>query len=198
MPYKPRYKRRRWPYIILRLPWVLLGVVVCIALLHFVPSFYRTLEPVWPRIAIPSASNEPLPIDRVIFERDIFNYVNEMRELAGVSPTKWDETLYIKSQDICGLMAANRYLCHHDWRSPWNENCYGGGFSYSSYNEHSVSVEGIVGAWLDSPPHCRILLSEEIKHSAVGVSFENGFWVAWSFPRYGEPVGYSPWLSSDN
>lgn len=45
---KPRIKKARAPLLIRRLPWMMLGIIICIALLHFIPAFYHSLSPVWP------------------------------------------------------------------------------------------------------------------------------------------------------
>lgn len=36
------------PRLIRRFPWIFLGVLVCIALLHFIPALFNALSPVWP------------------------------------------------------------------------------------------------------------------------------------------------------
>lgn len=136
--------------------------------------------------------------DKVEFERAIFDEVNRVRVENGLKPTEWSDILYEKAQESCTDMVEAQDLVHHDMYSPWAENCYGGALSYLDYREETVEPVYIVERWYNSPLHKIALLKDNIKHSAVAISFDNGFWVAWSFPGFGEPVGYSPWLSQSS
>lgn len=140
-----------------------------------------------------SKPDAPTLPDKATLERDIFNEVNRVRVGHGLEPTTWDDTLYLKAQERCDIVAQEGYLIHSDVYSPWSENLFGSSAPYGYCKPESITPEGIVLAWLNSPLHCHFMLSDKVEHSAVAVSFDNGFWVAWSYPRYGEPVGYSPW-----
>lgn len=142
--------------------------------------------------AMSQESSQQLP-DKVEFERAIFAEVNRVRFEHGVPATEWHDVLYIHAIEACDRCSSLQQLDHGDNHSPWGENLYGGILSYFEYKESSVTPEGIVDNWWNSPLHKGAMLNPNIIHSAVAVSFENGFWVSWSYPLYGEPVGYSPW-----
>lgn len=112
--YHPQRGRSSWGSRIL---WLVMGAVVSISILHFSPAVYGALSPLWPAQA-PDTDEPPFSIDKQIFEREIFDYVNKVRVEHGSSPTVWDDTLYDKAQEICGMMAEAGHLVHHDSHSP--------------------------------------------------------------------------------
>lgn len=45
---KPRIKRRRVPLLIQRLPWLIFGILIGMAIFHFVPVLSDNLQSLWP------------------------------------------------------------------------------------------------------------------------------------------------------
>ena len=211
---KPHYKHWRAPLIFRRFPWVLLGIIVCIALLHFIPAMYHALSPVWPETSETSAIPEQIEITEMaqvkhevspspepqnviededaiqLLEYEVMSLVNGLREIKGIPLLVWDDELHKYAREHSEAMALEGALFHTDINMPYAENAWGGVGIWEAVD--------IVESWYTSPEHRTWLLNPNLKHVAVGIviSESDDMYASWTFWR--NEAQYSDWWYLDS
>lgn len=109
-----------------------------------------------------------------------FEFINQVRMLEGILPTKWDDELYQLSKAHTQFMADRGELIHSPETSLYGENCWGGFGSHLS--DSAGLAEIIVSSWMTSPLHKAWILHKPFQTSVVSIiSTPDGQWASWTF-----------------
>lgn len=107
------------------------------------------------------------------FDRDLLALVNQVRATArncgsaafpAAGPLTWNSKLFDAAAAHAADMAANDYFAHDspDGRT-FSQRISAAGYAWSTVGENIAggqrSVEQVMAAWLDSPPHCAAIMN---------------------------------------
>lgn len=147
------------------------------------PSPVPTIEPT-PTI-IPSPQPTPTPDDSLSdFAQTMLDLVNEARSQSrfcgdefkdATTPLMWDERLERAATNHSIDMADHENFSHEgtDGSLPW-DRATREGYHHQIIGENilvgNVTEQEAVEIWLDSPPHCRLMMDERFEDLGVGVA----------------------------
>ncbi|MBM2830985.1 MAG: hypothetical protein HW414_37 [Dehalococcoidia bacterium] len=132
----------------------------------------------------PSSPEAPPPTETPealsLFEKDVFDLINNQRYYVGVPRTRWDDSLYAASKGHTQNMANQGQPSHSPEGGPYWENVFFMAQGYERYTNKELAK--LIGeAWVASPIHKAWLLHEPLEHSAVSiVKTQKSVFVSWT------------------
>jgi uncharacterized protein YkwD len=128
------------------------------------------------------------------FRQEFLERINRIREkgcncgvnyMPPVPPLVWNDQLEIATVGHAMDMAERNYFSHTSIDGRTMQNRIGSaGYSYKGYKSYAigeniaegpVTIKEVMEGWLNSPGHCKNLMSREFKE--VGVAEYHGYWV---------------------
>jgi len=108
-------------------------------------------------------------------EKEVFRLINVEREVRGIPPVVWDETLHDGARKHSENMQEKGYLYHHT-SGQFAECCYGASYASPPYSSARATVE----AWMASTAgHREALLGGSYWRGAVGIARDEGFFATY-------------------
>lgn len=198
-PTKKYHRRKRAPLLLRRSPWILLGLLICLALFYFVPGFQDIFNQTSRETSAPIIANEALKqleieeITELItnIEHDVVELVNGIRYERQAAPLIWDDELYQYSKEHSEDMAACQELFHTPIDRLYGENVWSG------EGRLWWDADDIVEGWMTSDEHRTWLLCPHLTNIAVGIALsENTMYASWTFWRH--ETQFSDWWYMDS
>lgn len=135
--------------------------------------------------------------DRIIvvdFQKEFLKQINKIRALGckcgntympPVDPLTWNNELHIAALQHAQDMAKNKYFSHQSKNGDRIKNrITAAGYTYTGYQSFTIgeniaynqrSIREVMEGWLNSPTHCKNIMSPAFKE--VGVGMQDYYWV---------------------
>jgi len=194
---KPSFNLVFWSLVAIALACAFAGIEPMSSAKDEVTSF---VGQTWKNIIVSSQSSTTVPVEQVPpqgkppppvptpqppnlsvleLEQETFRLINNERERAGISPTRWDDKLYKLSKAHTENMANQGRLFHTPPGASYAENAWGA--SWGGINRVNLA-KVIVDSWMSSPLHRAWILHGSLRTSVVSIVDDNrGQYASWTF-----------------